>query len=282
MCQLSENIYHRRPYSLVHEEVDFHKRSPDTGIILGAEPFFYPDSSRNEAVLMLHGYTSTPRDLRNLGQSIHALGYAVHGILLPGHGTRPTDLDNVKWQEWYAAAELAFDKLCVNYSVVHVVGFSMGGALAMHLAANRSVGKLVLLSPFFKVAYNICHLFPEEWLVYSIGRLLRHLKKTHSGNCNDPEARSRHIAYFHYALSSINQALMLVDVVQKELKGISNPILIIHAKGDKTTSPTKSRKIHDQLNSRIKRFVWLKRSNHIITHDFEKDIVFKEVLGFLL
>ena len=65
------NVYPRRPYSLQQEESAFHKRDPRTGIILGAEPFYFPGSS-GRAVLMLHGYTSTPRDLRALGQALHA------------------------------------------------------------------------------------------------------------------------------------------------------------------------------------------------------------------
>jgi carboxylesterase len=274
-----ENTYPRRPLSLRHEEMDFHKRDPRTGIIIGAEPFFYP-GPKGEAVLMLHGYTSTPRDLRELGQQINTLGYTVSGILLPGHGTKPTALDPVRWQDWYAAALAEFERLKKEAPQVHVVGFSMGGALAMHLAANVPVGKLVLLSPFFKIAYNKWHIVPEEWLVYTIGKLLRHLKKTHSGNCNDPVAREKHIAYYHYALSSINQALELVKVIRNELRLIKNPLLIVHAKGDKTTSPLASRRIFDLLTSDIKRFVWLRKSNHIITHDYDKEIVSREVLKF--
>ncbi len=276
-----ENVYLRRPYSLKHEELDFHLRNPETGIIIGAEPFYFQGTERNESVLMLHGYTSTPRDLRGLGEKINGLGYTVSGILLPGHGTKPTDLDKIKWEEWFAAVKEEYERLRKKTPVVHVVGFSMGGALGLHLAANYSIGKVVLLSPFFKTAYNKWHLVPEEWLVNTIGRLLRHLKKKHSGNCNDPEARKKHIAYYHYALSSINQALKLVKEVRFELPLIKNRILIIHAKGDKTTSPSTSRKIFNLLPSQIKRFVWLHHSNHIITHDYDKEIVFRETLRFL-
>ncbi|MFH0920009.1 MAG: alpha/beta fold hydrolase [Fibrobacterota bacterium] len=274
------NTYYRRPYSLQQEETAFHVRDPKTGIILGAEPFRFAGGS-GEAVLMLHGYTSTPRDLRALGSSLHdATGHTVSGILLPGHGTRPTELDAVTWPEWYAAAEEEYLKLSRQHSRVHVVGFSMGGALALHLAAHHELSKVVLLSPFFKIAYNACHLVPEEWLVYTIGRLLRHLKKTHSGNCNDAEARKFHIAYYHYALSSIHQALELVKAVKAEIESITNPVLILHAKGDMTTSPSASRRFFNKIPSTDKRFVWLYKSNHIITHDFEKDFAAMETIKF--
>jgi len=274
------NLYTRRPYSLNQEEYGYHKRNPLTGIILGAEPFYFQGKS-SEAILMLHGYTSTPLYLRELGEELNrSTGHTVSGILLPGHGTKPTDLDTIQWTEWYQATHQEYLRLKKEHAVVHVVGFSMGGALALHLAANNPVGKIVLLSPFFKIAYNKWHLVPEEWLVNTVGRLLRHLKKKYSGNCNHPEARSHHIAYYHYALSSINQALLLVRTVHSEVKLIQNPLLIIHAKGDQTTSPSASLKMFRIIPSSIKRFVSLSRSNHIITHDYEKEIVFREVTKF--
>lgn len=277
---MEENLYFRRPYSLQQEEISFHKRDTATGVILGAEPFFYQGDNR-EAVLMIHGYTSTPRDLRELGERIHGLGYTVLGPLLPGHGTHPTALDDVRWPQWYAAVQQEYRRLRQGHVKIHAVGFSMGGSLSLHLAANARVEKLVLLSPFLKIAYHKAHVLPEEWLVYTVGRLLRHLKKTYSGNCNHPEERMRHIAYFHYALSSINQALELVNVIKGEVDRIHNKVLIIHAEGDRTTSPSASRKLYDQLPSKEKRFVWLRKSNHIITHDYDKEIVFSEVARFL-
>jgi carboxylesterase len=275
-----ENVYFRRPYSLKQEESAFHQRDQGTGIIIGAEPFYYPGKN-GEAVLMVHGYTSTPRDLRQLGREINRAGYTARGMLLPGHGTKPTDLDNATWQQWFSMILTEYNRLSRDNDTIHVIGFSMGGTLAMHLAANNNVDKLILLSPFFKIAYNIRHVIPEEWLVYSIGRLLRHLKKKHTGNCNDPQARMRHIAYYHYALSSINQALELVNIIKGEIDKIDNKVLMIHAKRDRTTSPSASRRIFEMIPSKDKRFVWLRNSNHIITHDYDKETVFREILNFL-
>ncbi|OGJ90897.1 MAG: hypothetical protein A2268_09650 [Candidatus Raymondbacteria bacterium RifOxyA12_full_50_37] len=274
-----ENTYFRRPYSLLQEEISFHKRS-ENGIICGAEPFYFQGNSK-EAVLMVHGYTSTPRDLRTLGLHLNNSGYTVKGILLPGHGTKPTDLDACTWLQWYQALEEAFTSLSTTSEIVHLAGFSMGAALALHCAANHRAGKLVLLSPFFRIAYNPIHLVPEEVLVYTIGRVLRHLKKKYSGNCSNPDARARHVAYYHYALSSINQALELVKVIRSEMHTIKNPALFIHSRRDKTTSPAASRKMYSLLASSDKRFVWLEKANHIVPHDYENDRVFREVVSFL-
>ncbi|MEF9438383.1 MAG: alpha/beta fold hydrolase, partial [Candidatus Mariimomonas ferrooxydans] len=151
-----ENIYFRRPYSIQQEETAFHLRDPESGIILGAEPFCF-NGKNGDAVLLIHGYTSTPRDLRALGSVIHNAGYTASGILLPGHGTKPTDLDNIKWQTWFSSVQDEYLRLSRQHEHVHAIGFSMGGTLAMHLATHFRVEKLVLLSPFFKIAYHAAH-----------------------------------------------------------------------------------------------------------------------------
>ncbi len=274
--------YLRRPFSFEHEESGFHERNPQTGVIVGAEPFFSEGNTGCDAVLFLHGYTSTPRDLKGVADAVNRiLGYTVYGILLPGHGTKPSDLDRVTWQDWYDAALEAYRKLRESHKVVHIVGFSMGASLALHIAANNEVGKLILLCPLFKISYNPFHLFPEEWWVKLIGSFVGHLKKRYSGNCNDKLARGRHIAYFHYSPSSTKEALLLVREIRKEIPHIENSLLMIHSRRDKTTSPYSSRRIFSRIPSKFKRFVWLDRSNHIITHDLEKDLVYKEIIKFL-
>lgn len=278
---MQQNIYYRRPYTLKHEETSFHKRDPKTNIICGAEPFFIKGTNTEEAYLCIHGYTSSPRDLRSLAVEINKSGYTVRGPLLPGHGTVPTAMDSVTWQDWYNKVLDEYTKLKKDYKTVNVIGFSMGGALTLHLAANVELGKIILLSPFLGLAYNPYHIVPEEWLVYTVGRFLSHLKKYYSGSCFNVEARKKHISYYHYSLSSIDQALELVSVIKKEISGIKNNSLIIHSKFDATTSFNSSIKLYKELNSKFKRFVKLEKSNHIITMDYDKEKVFREVLLFV-
>ena len=60
---------------------------------------FFLSGSRT-GCLLLHGFTSTPAELRPLGEALHRAGYTVHAPLLPGHGTSPEDLLHITYCDW--------------------------------------------------------------------------------------------------------------------------------------------------------------------------------------
>lgn len=104
-------------------------------IIEGAESFLL-EGKNNKAVLLLHGYTGAPSEMRPLGDYLHALGYTVSCVRLPGHGTSIKDLEATTATDWYAAAEAECLELLARFDSVYVAGLSMGGLLAMKLAAR--------------------------------------------------------------------------------------------------------------------------------------------------
>lgn len=87
-------------------------------------------------VLLLHGMSDSPYSLRNLGQRLNAEGAWVVGLRLPGHGTAPSGLTTVQWQDMAAAVRLAMGHLSqsVGDQPLYVFGYSNGGALAVHYA----------------------------------------------------------------------------------------------------------------------------------------------------
>lgn len=107
-------------------------------------------------VLLLHGLSDSPYSLRALGEKLHEEGFWVVGMRMPGHGTAPSGLIRVKWQDMAAAVRLAMDHLVaqVGEKPVHVVGYSNGAALALDFTLD-SIGKseqrtpssLILISP---------------------------------------------------------------------------------------------------------------------------------------
>ena len=81
---------------------------------------------RDTAVLLFHGLTGTPLEMRALGQELAQDGYTVHIPLLPGRGTRPQDMDDLCWEDWMDAALRAYDTLAREHSAVVVGGLSAG------------------------------------------------------------------------------------------------------------------------------------------------------------
>lgn len=112
------------------------------------------------AVLLLHGMSDSPYSLRALGESLHAAGYQVLGLRLPGHGTAPSGLRFVRWQDMAAAVDLAMDHLATEMAgkPVHIIGYSTGASLALEYSLDVLESgqglmpeSLVLISPAIRV-----------------------------------------------------------------------------------------------------------------------------------
>lgn len=118
-----------------------------------------PDPSAGNAtvgVLLIHGLTDSPYSLRVFGERLHEQGAHVVGLRVPGHGTVPSALTRTTWQDMSAAVTLAIRHLSeqIPDRPIYVVGYSNGGALAVHYALTTMeeaglprLDGLVLISP---------------------------------------------------------------------------------------------------------------------------------------
>src|SRR6267378_6000349 len=77
---------------------------------------------RDAGVLLLHGLTGTPVDMHYMKNALVADGYTVSVPLLPGRGTRPSDMDALSWEDWMSAALAAYDDLAREHDDVIVGG----------------------------------------------------------------------------------------------------------------------------------------------------------------
>ena len=115
-----------------------------------------PVKSPRAAVLMLHGMSDSPYSLRNLAERLHKAGAYVVGLRIPGHGTAPSGLVQVTWQDMDAAVQIAMRHLAEqsNGQPLYIAGYSNGGALAVNYvlgalndATLPQIDRVVLLSP---------------------------------------------------------------------------------------------------------------------------------------
>ncbi|MHC4304502.1 MAG: alpha/beta hydrolase [Planctomycetota bacterium] len=122
--------------------------------------FQFAAAEPRAGVLLLHGMSDAPYSMRSLGQSLHAHGATVVGLRVPGHGTAPSGLLRVRWEDMAAAVELAMKHLReqTGEQPLYIVGYSNGGALALLYALSTltdeslpPVRGLVLISPEIRV-----------------------------------------------------------------------------------------------------------------------------------
>ncbi|MEV7606184.1 alpha/beta fold hydrolase [Paenarthrobacter sp. NPDC089322] len=98
-------------------------------------------------VVMSHGFTGSPHSVRPWAEHLAAAGYAVRLPLLPGHGTTWQDMATRSWREWHGAVDLAYRELASECDYVFAAGLSMGGTLALRIAATRPVAGTIVVNP---------------------------------------------------------------------------------------------------------------------------------------
>lgn len=120
-----------------------------------------PEGKPIGAVLLLHGLTDSPYSLRHIAKLYRDRGFVAIGVRLPGHGTVPAGLTNVRWEDWMAATRLAVREARRSVPApgpLHLVGFSNGGALAMKYALEAiedpklpRADRIVLITPMIGI-----------------------------------------------------------------------------------------------------------------------------------
>lgn len=246
-----------------------------------AHPFCMNGDS-DAAILFIHGFSSTPYEMKPLAEYMHSQGYTVRGMLLPGHATHPRDLEHMDYHHWTNAVEAEYDALRKKYESVYVVGFSLGGLLTLHLALERKIDGMVLLSPFLRMSnYFFPGVHPESFIKNST-RVVPYVRKSvNFVNINDPVARKGHICYSEIPTRPASRMFKLARKIIPRLHEITVPTLIMHAKGDRVVAPYGSQEIYKKISSPMKFIYWLKKSNHVIPLDYEKDFIFERTADFL-
>lgn len=106
-----------------------------------------PRPGARDSVLLVHGATTTPADLRSLAERVHAANFHVYVPLLPTRANLAPGLGDVLWRACLEEALVRYRLLKQASRRVHVVGLSFGAALAIHLARQERPASLVLLAP---------------------------------------------------------------------------------------------------------------------------------------
>lgn len=240
-------------------------------VLEGAEPFYLPGGE--QGVLLIHGFTGSPAEMRLLGESLHSKGYTVFAPRLCGHGTTVEEMSKTKWFHWYSGVEDGFHILKSTCKSVAVVGLSMGGLLAFMLAAEHPIAKVVSLCTPIYIADKRLDMLPmyrmfREYVPKKRKVYMDLSPKYSVGYCETP-------------LSSLSSLVELIEQVDRLLPTIKIPLLIVQARWEHTVQPRSATHIYDKVGSSEKQLVWLEKSGHVVTLDVERELVFQHIIHFL-
>lgn len=198
-------------------------------------------AANGAAILLVHGFTATPWELRSLGERLVGDGFAVLGVRLPGHGTTPADLSQRHWQEWLATVEEGYALLAARGGRVYGVGVSTGALLLLAAAARQPLAGVVLLAPFLRLSHRF------SWAAAMLARWkpfqLREI---------GPELEPYY--YRQQPLRGVAQLRRLVRAVRPLLPQLVLPALVMVGGGDQTIRPESAMELYRLLGSREKEF----------------------------
>jgi len=246
-------------------------------------PFFFPPtdhSSQDVGILLIHGFTASPAEIRPLGEFLSSQGFGVYGVRLKGHGTSPCDLDFRTLSQWYRSTLRGWDVLRKVCEKVVVIGFSMGGNLALMLAEEKGnvVDGLVTISTPLKIRdKNIFF----AGLVHRINQLvsvlpyLDGIKRFTRGDPENPE-----INYQNIPISALKEFQHTMERTEEVLPEVYCPALIIQGKEDPTVDSVSAKMIYEGIASQEKKLVMVDTDRHVIILE-KGSAVHREVLQFL-
>ncbi len=242
------------------------------------QPFFF-EGSNGKGVLLVHGWTSTPYEVRRLGLYLNENGYTVLGIQLKGHGTVPKDLEDVKCEDWIDDVTGGYQKLTQTCEKVYVGGTSIGANLAIIMAEKeKKVAGLVLMATPHKMRIERTVLF--------FARFLLRFKKQYRKKFYPPTfglatSITRLISYQSYPVKSVLEAFKLVQEARKNLSAITQPCLIMQSTSDHIVSRGSLESIYNGIGSKVKKRIYIKKAYHTFISDIKNEHVFQDILDFL-
>ncbi|MFI0741275.1 alpha/beta hydrolase [Streptomyces sp. NPDC021100] len=241
-------------------------------LLPGAEPFRHDGGE--VGVLVCHGFTGSPQSVRPWADHLAERGLTVSLPLLPGHGTRWQDMQITGWQDWYAEVDRELRALRERCAQVFVCGLSMGGALALRLAARHgdAVSGVAVVNPANKVHGLGVKALP----------LLRHLVPSSAGIASDiAKPGCREVGYDRVPLHAAYSFHRFLQLVDRELPQVTQPLLLMHSPEDHVVPPADSARILARVSSRDVTERLLERSYHVATLDHDAPAVFEDTHAFI-
>ena len=247
-----------------------------TAVLPIARPEFLQGQAGRPAVLLVHGFTGSPYEMRYLGHRLHEVGFSVSIIRLPGHGTDGDDFIRTNANDWLRKVVDEYMNLQRAYKEVYVAGLSMGGVLTLLLASIFPVPRIALAAPAVNVTNTQIHLTPFA------GMFIKSRPKVYEVDPSEPaELQELHRRYQSRTwVRPAGELWKLILQARKRLPKVESETLILVSQNDQTVPMKALQTVKDSIGTRIFKEKVYTDSSHIITNDVDKEDVAKEIIDW--
>jgi carboxylesterase len=251
-------------------------------------------------VLLVHGLTGTPAEMKHFGKVIARKGLTVACPELAGHCASIQALKATSWRDWYKSVEASFEALSQECEQVFVAGLSMGALLALLLAAEkgeRVAGVILLSATFFYDGWNMPKLRRKLLLPLVLYSPLKHVlhweeKSPYGIKCertramvaavlNNKDARTADkIGYFKTPATVVLESVRLMTATRRRMSQVLSPTLIVHSTEDDMASLRNVHFVQKQIAAQHVETFLVDDTYHVLTLDKRKDDIARRVAEF--
>ncbi|MBB3456802.1 carboxylesterase [Rhizobium sp. BK313] len=241
---------------------------------------FFLEGSNDKGVLLIHGLTGAPAEMKLVARHLNRKGYNVYAPLLAGHGVDAGTLRRSRWEDWLESVVQASEFLAARTQQVFAAGICVGGKLSMLAAERRpeTIRAVAIYSPCFHYdGWDVPFYYPL--LSSQIGWLSRvpfldRLSFRETASLGIKDERMRRLIESMAGEGILDKfpgkGLVEMHRLGKALRGrlpqIRTPTLILHAEDDDLSSPKHARYISDHIGGPHE-LRWIKDSYHMIHVD---------------
>ena len=258
------------------EELNRQETATESG-----EPYLsVPEASNGLGIVLVHGFLASPAELRAFAKKLEAAGHPVVGVRLKGHGTSPWDLRDRSWQDWLESVRRGYRIMSAFADRICLVGFSSGGALALHLAAEqpeRLAGVAAVSAPMKFRNKNL--IFVP--LVHGATKLTRWVSSFEGIMPFLPnKSEHPHINYRNIPIRGLFELRRMVDELDDRLPDVQCPVILVQGTEDQIVDPKSAEMIHGKLGSEEKTLHMVPSRRHGILNEDIGD-THEKLLSFL-
>jgi len=237
------------------------------------EPIFIDKKSKT-GVLMLHGFSSTPKEFEELSAYLSEKKFNVLVPLLVGHGTSPEDFAKTSPEDWVKSAMAAYLKLKKISEKIFIIGNSFGSNVGLCLVKdlkNEPSGIIVLGTPVFLRFHNFL-----KFRLFTYGRFKKYYKKPAWLYRTEYTGIENGASYPLVSIKNLNEGIKFLEQeTMPNLSKIKVPILIASARVDPIVDRKSVDYIFDNIGSTKKEVFWFDGIKHDLVSGGSKGLFYR-------